>query len=256
MRKTLLLAAVCLSLSLVSCGQNKGDRVVDITVDTAQKPNTEIHSMKDSLSWAYGQYLALTLNEAYFDTAIDRSVALQAFAYTLLGGSQNNLTNEMAWDIAQYALAQYAMIKQHQAQSTAVTVDSLQNRYFEQLVKTNPNVHRKQVGDYAFYYEVLRPGKGPNAQYAQRIRFDYRSFKLLDGQPIDKTYGNRESIIHVVGTPMFPGLIEGFQLMNAGSLYRFYFPFQLAFGEQGTEGVIPPFTPVIYEIELHELYEY
>ena len=42
-------------------------------------------------------------------------------------------------------------------------------------------------------------------------------------------------------------------LMNAGSVYRFYFPYQLAFGEKGTGG-IPPYAPMIYEIELHDAY--
>ena len=52
---------------------------------------------------------------------------------------------------------------------------------------------------------------------------------------------------------MFPGLIEAFQLMNAGSIYRFYFPYQVAFGAQGS-GNIPGYTPLIYEVEVHELY--
>ena len=51
---------------------------------------------------------------------------------------------------------------------------------------------------------------------------------------------------------MFPGLIEAFQIMNSGSIYRFYFPYQLAFGPQGS-GSIPGYTPMIYEIELHSI---
>jgi FKBP-type peptidyl-prolyl cis-trans isomerase len=247
---SLILAA----LLFASCGNNNSS--VAVHVDTAQAPATEIHSIKDSLSWAYGQYLALALQGEYFDTVFDHDLVLEAFAYTLKGGTQNPLTDEMARDIAQYANMQYAAIMQHKAKNMAETVDSLQRVYFANLKKTNPAIKQKQVGDYLFYYEVLKAGHGPKAEFAQRIRFDYKSFNLLSGQPIDQTYGNREPIIHVVGSPMFPGLIEAFQLMNVGSIYRFYFPYQLAFGAEGTEGLIPPFTPVIYEIELHELYEY
>ena len=49
---------------------------------------------------------------------------------------------------------------------------------------------------------------------------------------------------------MFQGLLLGMQLMNAGSKYRFYFPHQLVTGATG----IPPYTPVSYEVELHEIY--
>ena len=84
------------------------------------------------------------------------------------------------------------------------------------------------------------------------MTFDYRSYTLLDGEPYDQTYGRRRSIAHVVGKPMFQGLLEGLQLMNAGSLYRFYFPYQLAFGPQGS-GDIPGYTPFIYEVEVHKV---
>ena len=77
---------------------------------------------------------------------------------------------------------------------------------------------------------------------------------MLTGEQFDQSngYSGGEPIIHVVGNPMFPGLLEGMQLMNAGSLYRFYFPNQLAFGANGSED-IPPYTAVIYEVELHEI---
>ena len=75
---------------------------------------------------------------------------------------------------------------------------------------------------------------------------------MLDGKPYDQTYGKRDPINHVIGEPMFKGLIEGMMLMNEGSIYRFYFPYQLAFGQQGS-GDIPGYTPFIYEVELHSV---
>ena len=235
---------------LVSCTPD-----TSIRIDTAQPPTSELKTVKDSLSWAYGQHLALALQGDYFDTAFDHDLLLEAFAYTLKGGQHNPLEDDIAHEIAQYANLQYSALMQYRAKQTASNVDAQQNAYLANLEKDNPNVKSKKIGDYIFYYEVLKPGHGPKAEYAQRIQFDYKSFNMLSGQPIDQTYGNREPIVHVVGTPMFPGLIEAFQLMNAGSIYRFYFPYQLAFGAEGSGDVVPPYTPVIYEIELHELYE-
>jgi FKBP-type peptidyl-prolyl cis-trans isomerase FklB len=249
-----ILASLMLFASCNSVKENVEDPVIAVSVNTESAPQTQIKSIKDSISWAYGQYLALALQGEWFDTAFNHDLVLKAFAYTLEGGKQNLLPDDIARDIAQYVNLQYSTIMQHKARVMADNVDSLQNLFFANLVKNNPNVQKHEVEGMTFYYEVLTPGKGPKAHYAQRIEFDYRSYNLLTGNPIDQTYGNREPIIHVVGTPMFPGLIEGFQLMNEGSIYRFYFPYQLAFGAEGAGDLIPPFTPVIYEIELHKLF--
>lgn len=254
MKTPITITATLLLLLLTACGGPQTD--APYRIDTAQSPSSHLNSVRDSLSWGYGQYLALALQGEYFDTAFDKDILIEAFVYTLRGGQHNLLDDVTAQGIAQYANTYYGALMQHKARTIAANVDSLQHTYFANLQDNNPNVKSHRMGETSFYYEVLKPGKGPKAQYAQRIRFDYKSFNLLSGQPIDQTYGNREPIVHVVGTPMFPGLIEAFQLMNAGSIYRFYFPYQLAFGAEGADDLIPPYTPVIYEIELHELYEY
>ena len=253
--KTIFILHLSFFLLLASCGNSQNINP-DVRVDTVSAPSTNLQSVKDSLSWGYGQYLAnMALHGVFLDTVLNHDIVLQAFAYTLKGGTQNHFTDEMAEEAYRFIYMQYVTVLQHQAKNMAQQVDSLQQIYFDNLVKTNPAVKRHQMGDQAFYYEVLTQGKGRKAGFAERIRFDYRSFNLLSGQPIDQTYGNREPIIHVVGSPMFPGLIDAFQLMTAGSIYRFYFPYQLAFGAEGSGGAIPPYTPVIYEVELHDVYD-
>lgn len=218
--------------------------------DRPLKSAPELKNMSDTLSWAYGQNIAAALKQGFFNE-LDADLVLQSARYALAGGEQQPLSDQEVAEAVNYIMSMYAMTSQQQAQATASTVDREQEQYFEKLVKENPKVKKHPSG---FYYEVVRPAKGRKPVYAQRISFDYRSFLLLSGEPYDQTYGKRDPIVHVVGEPMFPGLIQAFQLMEEGSIYRFYFPYQLAFGSAGS-GDIPGYTPLIYEVELHQVYD-
>lgn len=204
----------------------------------------------DTLSWALGRNTALSLISGNEAVEIDNEVFMQALRHTI-DGKEQPINDQEYNEAMQYIIATTRMHQLKAANEKQNSVDKAQNEYFEKLEKENPNVKRHPSG---FYYEVIRKGHGPTATYAQRIRFDYRSFIMLTGEPFDQTYGKRDPIVHVVGKPMFRGLIDAFQLMNAGSIYRFYFPYQLAFGEHGS-GDIPGYTPFIYEIELHDTYK-
>lgn len=201
-------------------------------------------TQQDTLSWAMGMSLAQTAQSNFYD--FDQDLILQAFKSTLKGDSQplDTATYQEACDYISF-LAE--MHYRKQAQSASQSASAQQQQFFERLVAENPNVKQAPKG---YYYEVLRNGSGPRAQLGKRIRFDFKGTEMISGRLIEQTYGVREPIIHVLEQPMFEGLLDGLQLMNAGSKFRFYFPFQLVANANG----IPPYTPVIYEVELHEIY--
>lgn len=45
-------------------------------------------------------------------------------------------------------------------------------------------------------------------------------------------------------------MTEGLQLMSIGSKFRFFIPFDLAYGAQGAGGSIPPYAALIFDVEL------
>ncbi|MBR4229704.1 MAG: FKBP-type peptidyl-prolyl cis-trans isomerase [Bacteroidales bacterium] len=207
----------------------------------------QLKTIEDTLSWIMGESFAQTLpQESFFN--LNKELMFEAIRYTLEGREQP-IDDTTFNGGMQYIMMQNYAYQKKQTERKRHLADSTQTVFFRNLVATNKNVKQHPAG---FYYEVLREGKGPRAKYAQRIRFDYRSF-LLDGTAFDQTYGRRDPIIHVIGAPMFPGFIEAFQLMNAGSSYRFYFPYQLLANEE-TSGSVEAYTPMIYEIELYETY--
>lgn len=49
------------------------------------------------------------------------------------------------------------------------------------------------------------------------------------------------------------GWTEAMQLMGEGDKWRLYIPYDLAYGERGSPPKIPPYSPLVFEIEIHEV---
>ena len=52
------------------------------------------------------------------------------------------------------------------------------------------------------------------------------------------------------GNGVIAGWTEGVQLMSEGAKYRFFIPYQLAYGERGAGAAIPPFAALVFDVEL------
>lgn len=49
------------------------------------------------------------------------------------------------------------------------------------------------------------------------------------------------------------GWTEAMQLMAEGDKWKLYIPYDLAYGERGSPPRIPPYTPLVFEIEIHKV---
>lgn len=92
------------------------------------------------------------------------------------------------------------------------------------------------------------PGEAPEA--TSIVSFNYTG-SLPDGTVFDDTTGGEPLITPV--TNLVPGMTEGLLLMKAGGRYRLTIPSRLAYGSQGAGGVIPPNTPLQFDIQLIEV---
>ena len=71
----------------------------------------------------------------------------------------------------------------------------------------------------------------------------------MNGNVFDSSYKRGEPSEFPLNR-VIPGWTEGVQLMNVGSKYRFFIPYQLAYGERGAGGDIPPYAALIFDVEL------
>lgn len=94
-------------------------------------------------------------------------------------------------------------------------------------------------------YKVLKEGTGPNPTPDSQVEVIYRG-SLVSGKVFDDSKGTTRRF-RLGG--VIPGWTEGLQLMNAGSKYEFYIPYDLAYGDRNN-GEIPPYSALIFEVEL------
>lgn len=74
---------------------------------------------------------------------------------------------------------------------------------------------------------------------------------LYDGTIFDETH--RERPVRFDLKALIPGFASGLSLMSPGSVYKFYIPSFLAYGEAGIPGIIPPNAALVFEVTLHEV---
>lgn len=101
-------------------------------------------------------------------------------------------------------------------------------------------------------YEVLHDATGVKPQATDKVKVHYTG-TTIDGHVFDSSVQRGEPIEFALNQ-VIPGWSEGVQLMNVGSKYKFYIPYNLAYGEQGIpQANIPPFAPLIFEVELLDI---
>lgn len=96
-------------------------------------------------------------------------------------------------------------------------------------------------------YTVIRQGTGSKPSADSSVTVHYAG-ELTDGTPFDSSYSRNEPTSFPLNG-VIKGWTEGLQLMPVGSVYEFYIPYDLAYGENGNQS-IPPRAPLLFKVEL------
>jgi len=100
-------------------------------------------------------------------------------------------------------------------------------------------------------YTVIVKGDGPIPSPDDTVRVHYEG-ALTDGTVFDSSF-HLERGEEIPLDMVIPGWAEGIQLMNVGSKYKIYIPSNLAYGERGAGQIIPPYSTLVFTIELLEI---
>lgn len=99
-------------------------------------------------------------------------------------------------------------------------------------------------------YKVITEGKGAKPTAQDRVKVHYHG-TLIDGTTFDSSVDRGEPITFGV-SQVIPGWTEALQLMPVGSKWMLYIPYNLGYGDRDA-GSIPPYSVLIFEVELLEI---
>ena len=147
----------------------------------------------------------------------------------------------------------YTQKKQNDYMAKLKQQSAAQAESFFANLKTNKNVVELPSG---LRYEIVRQGSGPYPKSTDTVKVDYTG-TLIDGTVFDTSKQPRQP--GAAAEPaefaldgVIAGWTEGLQKINKGGEIKLYVPANLAYGDDGRQG-IPPGSTLIFDIELLDI---
>ena len=97
-------------------------------------------------------------------------------------------------------------------------------------------------------YEVITEGNGKKPSATDRVQCHYEG-TLIDGTIFDSSIKRGEPAVFGVNQ-VIKGWVEALQLMQEGAKWRLYIPYDMAYGEHGAGEMIPPYSALVFDVEL------
>ena len=114
--------------------------------------------------------------------------------------------------------------------------------------KSKPGIQTTASG---LQYEVIKEGTGVKPTASDLVKVHYEG-KLTNDTIFDSSIKRGEPTEFYVNQ-VIKGWTEGLQLMSVGSKYRFFIPQDLAYGANENNPQIPPFSTLVFDVELLEI---
>ena len=250
-------------LSYVMHKSNKGPK---LKLDDVVTLNLKYITSKDSLvfdSWKMGKPIQLKIAKSSF-----KGDLMDGLTLLTVGDSASFLINADSLFTKTFGAPRPAFIDSSSFLSFTVkvistTTDAVLKAEESKAEKENAMKENEVIAKYiadkqitpsksssGLMYIISEPGAGEQAQAGKTVKVHYTG-RLLDGTKFDSSLDRNEPIEFKLGQGMvIKGWDEGIALLKVGGKALLIIPSDLAYGSRGAGGVIPPFSPLTFEVEL------
>ena len=241
MKFKFLVLASTIAVTLTAC--DKQQEEANTTQDKAQAEVVFDTQIK-KFSYVVGVDMGGQLRTS--DIQIDREAFALGLSDSLDSHPPRIAKEELVGVVQAFHDAQQAKVKQHEdTMRTASESNIKAGSAFLAENSTKDGVNTTESG---LQYKVIAVGSGAMPTADSRVEVNYRG-TLIDGTEFDASTKHGGSVELNV-SEVIPGWTEALQRMKEGAKWELYLPSELAYGPQGTGGIIGPSATLIFEVEL------
>ena len=194
--------------------------------------------------------LGLTIGQQMESMGIKDTLVMEDFAAGIQDMLQKNQFKVSPQE-AQQVLNQFFAELQAKEQAAQAEAGKAAKEAGEKFLAENAKKEGVVVTASGLQYQVLQEGSGKHPKASDTVRCHYEG-TLIDGTIFDSSYKRGEPADFGLNQ-VIKGWTEGVALMKEGAKYRFFIPYNLAYGERGAGGSIPPYAALIFDVELIEV---
>lgn len=211
---------------------------------TEQPVKMELN-MNDTLtevSYALGINIVTNLKQQGLDT-LDQAAFAEGIKVAMSGDS-SLLTDEQANQVLQMYFGKL------QEEKSKVTAEQgkMAAKDGEAYLAENAKREGVVVTPSGLQYEVMVAGEGAKPSATDQVTVHYKG-TTIEGKVFDSSYDRGQPATFGLNQ-VIAGWTEGVQLMSPGAKYKFFIPYNLAYGERGAGADIAPYAALIFEVEL------
>jgi FKBP-type peptidyl-prolyl cis-trans isomerase FkpA len=195
---------------------------------------------KARLSYAFGMIIGSNLGINQIGIDFDYAAFSEGLK-AIVEGEQPKISEQEAMEIIENALYNAEERKSSGNKSAE-----------DEFLSANGRREEVQTTASGLQYEIIQSANGEKPKNDSVVRVNYTG-TFLDGRPFDSSSEKDGAFIPLEN--VIPGWTEGLMLMSPGSVYKLYIPSKLAYGKDGIQGVIPPYSTLIFLVELLEITE-
>jgi FKBP-type peptidyl-prolyl cis-trans isomerase FklB len=233
--------AVIISLCLVfAVSPAFGEDKAEVKAQPEVKPQSELKTEKDKLSYALGADMGTNMKK--FEIDVNVELYMKGMKDSM-SGSKVLLTEEEIKTVIM-SLQKDLQAKQ---QEKAKAQGEKNKKDGETFLTENKKKEGVKALPSGLEYKVMTEGKGKSPKNTDTVTVHYKG-TLIDGTEFDSSYKRGEPASFPVNG-VIKGWTEALQLMKEGSKWQLFIPADLAYGESGRPG-IPPNAVLIFEVEL------
>jgi len=202
---------------------------------------SSFESIEQRVSYGVGRQLGEQLkNNPFKEFDVN---AVQAGLADALAGNASQVSDELLNEA--FGIVSKKLQEQEQELAKVKAAEG------EKFLAANAERDEVTVTESGLQYEVITTGEGEKPTASSTVRVHYHG-TLPDGSVFDSSYDRGQPAEFPVNG-VIAGWTEALQLMPVGSKWKLSIPYNLAYGERGSQGAIPPYATLVFDVELLDI---